>query len=226
MFHPSPQSLSYYGKVLNDVLINHGVQETFVTSNSSKQTFITFPLNTQHSYTTIAFPMIQVLSPNKTKMFDACTQTEGFNDTACSQQFQEYVHPLTSLGSTDISLQTPSASLYNQLPPPYPFSNPMRQEMLQYRERFDRKGRRGPRGYGNSGQGFGNVTLSMFMDNEHLNQPHPQAFRGRKSKKATRRTTLEPLVEPKTENVSMEAAPEDLASRMDAELSLVDTLLP
>lgn len=232
MFHPNPQSMSAYGKILNEVLVNNGVQDTFVTSYSAKQTFVSFPNNDEHPYTIIAFAMLPNTTPIKNKMSDASTQTEGYiSEIPSFQQHQQFRHH--SLAVPQHAFQTPSdlpsplpstsTSFSNQAPPPYVFPHPNMNDDMRFRERFYGRGRRAPsREAESSSEGSGGVTLSMFLPG-NLNQP-PQAFRGRRQRRATRRVRAETAVEPLTRAQTAPPTPNDLSAQMDAELSLIDEL--
>lgn len=190
MFHPNPQSMPWYGKILTDTLINNGVEDTFVTSNTSKYTFLLSPVNTQFSYTTIAFPMYCTVSHMETqrerrpRMNDVFTQTdESEEQVSSSESLQRYTY---ASSYSQYSVQTPS--FYNQLPPPYPYQKQVKTEALYSERKLKRSARSG----GNSSSGgYSNLTLAMYLNNNvGLNQQ--QSSKGRKQKKGTRRIKTEP----------------------------------
>lgn len=228
MFHPNPQSMPSYGRIFTEILINSGVEETFVTSNTSKHTFILSLLNTQYSYTTLAFPMLQASHSNRNKMVDAFTQTDNATVVTLSAPFYQYSQPSTPLDVSQQSLQSPSTStsFYNQLPPPYSLPKPVKKESLQYKERFDNRGRRGGRGSGSNTEGYGNVTLSMFLNNETFNQPQPQTSRGRRQKsnvRPGRRVKAE--IKEQSEEMNVDGVPDDMSRRINSQLSFIDEII-
>lgn len=226
MFHPNPQSMPFYGRILSEILVNSEVEDTFVTSNTSKHTFILTPLNTSCSYTTIAFPIFCTPYENRSKMIDVSTQTELLCDVTSSLQFQRYAHhSSTYVESSHLSFQNPqySSSFYSQLPPPYPFQKQIKDEA--YRDRFDRRGRRNSRGTGSTSDNYGNLTLSMFINNDTFNQSSttPRGRRPKSVKAGGRKVKVEPKEQ--SEQMSVENIPDEVPALINAEFSIIDEII-
>lgn len=211
MFHPNPQAMWCYGKILTDTLVNSAVEDTFVTSNTSKYTFILSPINTQVSYTTIAFPIYYISNQlGKPRMIDVTTQTNDFEEeVSSSESFRRY---FTSTNSQ-------YSSFHNQLPPPYPFQKPAEPESSTHRDRFERKFKRGARGVGNNDQSINSHTLAMYF-NSAVAFNQPQTSKGRRQKKtSTRRIKTEPKEETVTSG-QYECPPLNIP-----ELDLIDEMI-
>lgn len=212
MFHPNPQSMPWYGKILTDTLINSGVEDTFVTSNTSKYTFLLSPVNTQFSYTTIAFPMYCTVShmetqrDRKPRTTDVATQTDDAEEeVSSSESLQRYTY---ASSYSQYSLQTPS--FYNQLPPPYPYQKQVKSEALYSERKLKRSGRTSSTG------SFSNLTLAMYLNNSvGLNQQ--QNVKGRKQKKSMRRIKTEPRDQHQGESSSFNNDEFDLIDEIIAE---------
>lgn len=213
MFHPNPQSMPTYGKILKEILINKDVEETFVTSNTSKYTLLLSQYITpssSSSYTTIAFPIFCTPYQNRSKMTDASTQTDILTDFMTSLH-----HSSTYLERTHFSFQTPpiSSSFYSSHPPPYQFQN---------KDRFDRRGiKRGFRGTG-SNESYGNLTLSMFINNDSFNQP--QTSRGGRRQKGMRANGRRGI-KMEAKGQSGENVADGLSGLMNTELNIIDEMI-
>lgn len=215
MFHPNPQSMPSYGKILTDTLISGSAEETFVTSNTSKYTFLLSPLNNQFSYTTIAFPIhhtlqVETCRSREARTADAATQTEAHEEAG------RYSYSSTYIESAQFALRASSASspVYSQLPPPYPYQRQVKTEPV-FRDRFERKTKRYVRGESSS-----NVTLAMYLNSmAAVNQP--QAARGRKAKASKARRIKGDAKEQRVANVPSNSSPALNAEEFD----LIDEII-
>lgn len=233
MFHPNPQSMPTYGTILTETLVNHGVEETFVTSNTSKHTFILSPVTPQFSYTTLAFPLLQTPYQYRNMVIDASTQTEILSDITSSLHLQPYGHISSYVKreqNTDMfQIPSTSRSFYNQPvppPPPYPFSKSLSGEPLLYSKgRFDKRGRKGTgAGVSSSNEDIGNLTLSMFLNNDNFNQP--QNSKGRRQKlKAGRRVKTEPNKESTIAQSNVEGTSNELSEIIHSDFDVIEKFI-
>lgn len=78
MFHPNPRAMPTYGQILSEVLTKSAIEDTYVTSNASKFTFVhTVPSGVVPVYhTIIAFPICCATFPKPPPTRTVGTQTE------------------------------------------------------------------------------------------------------------------------------------------------------
>lgn len=229
MFHPNPQSMPSYGRILVDTLLNTGVEETFVSSNTSKYTFLLSPLNHQFPYTTIAFPIycafhhVDAYKYDRSLMVDAQTQTEDSAEGICSSELYHSIIYSSLYSKTSSLAPVGFGSLFDQPPPPYPYQRQIKTEPL-YAERYERRPRRYARQTVNTAEGIDSDTMSTQLNNK-IEYSQPQFSRNRRQRCNTQKPTTR-RSRGETKNETTSSAAQNQSSTLNSEeFDLIDEII-